>query len=502
VVDSRKVAVIGAGPAGLFTAHLLAREGLSVTLFEGHSKPGGCASYFRGQGEWGFARFDAGATLLNGLSPGSFLRLATDLIGVPLPEFTRTREVQFTTPQAGNFTLEVTSIDALITSLEAAFPVDAKALRRYLPEAFKHSRRLVDLVFGQRLHWPLQTWGDLKFDRRLLFSFIPEMLGLATTFRASFEEELRAAGLSDAFREWVDMNLLITLQCRARDCYPPWGRMGLFFYLFDAGTLPGGMFTLMNALLQSLEAKSAVFMRTPVKRIRRAKDGFHLEVQAKDQEPHEEGGPFDLVVSSAPRWDTLSLLGEPETSEKAWRRYGAETWSAVAAYLVVRDDDTLPAEAFNFHSRNDSGLEAYHSFSRRGDLERVTNGFRAVTVSRHESITEPWPTRDDPAYAGRKAAAGEELLGSFRARYPQIKIVYTSFATPRTFARYTRRRAGSVGGVPLTKANALLGAPGQRTRVPGLYQVGDTSFPGQSVLNFALGAWPTTEKITGRRIKM
>ena len=41
----KKVAVIGAGPAGLSCAHVLAREGIDVTIFEKESKGGGLMTY-------------------------------------------------------------------------------------------------------------------------------------------------------------------------------------------------------------------------------------------------------------------------------------------------------------------------------------------------------------------------------------------------------------------------------------------------------------------------
>lgn len=41
----KKVAVIGAGPAGLSCAHVLAREGISVTIFEKEKKGGGLMTY-------------------------------------------------------------------------------------------------------------------------------------------------------------------------------------------------------------------------------------------------------------------------------------------------------------------------------------------------------------------------------------------------------------------------------------------------------------------------
>jgi glutamate synthase (NADPH/NADH) small chain len=43
--NGKKVAIVGAGPAGLSCAHVLAREGIDVTIFEKESKGGGLMTY-------------------------------------------------------------------------------------------------------------------------------------------------------------------------------------------------------------------------------------------------------------------------------------------------------------------------------------------------------------------------------------------------------------------------------------------------------------------------
>src|SRR5690349_3795512 len=43
--NGKKVAVVGAGPAGLSCAHVLSREGIDVTIFEKESKGGGLMTY-------------------------------------------------------------------------------------------------------------------------------------------------------------------------------------------------------------------------------------------------------------------------------------------------------------------------------------------------------------------------------------------------------------------------------------------------------------------------
>ena len=59
-------------------------------------------------------------------------------------------------------------------------------------------------------------------------------------------------------------------------------------------------------------------------------------------------------------------------------------------------------------------------------------------------------------------------------------------ATPRTFARFTGRPDGRVGGLPQTREWANFRALSHRSGQPGLYLVGDTVFPGAGTIGVTL----------------
>ncbi len=501
---SPKVAVIGAGPAGLAASLLLLREGFRVALFESHSKPGGCASYFRRKTSDGRAMtFDAGATVLNGMAPGQWLERALESCGVALPAYEPLGLLRLRLPGEDPRDLDPRDDKTWIASLLGAFPEEAPR-EAYLAQAARSARLLGELL-PRVPHLPLEKLADLRLSLPTLGGALRLAPDLLKGFRRSFAEELDEQGFGPRFRRFVEMQLLITLQAGAESVHPLYGRMALFFYPQGSGNVRGGFKALMDAMLGAVEKheRGHVAMRTPVLSISPSNDGYEIRTEAK------RWGPFDHVISTLPRFDTLRLRSEGQAAH-AWERHRHECWSANVAYLIVRDHPELPAAPFGAHlsSAPDAtdapgGGDVYVSFSSRGDAERGPAGLRSVTISTH-AHPDAWRdvARGTPGYAAAKAAAGAPLVEAFARSFPEVEILVREFATPKTFQRYTRRREGTVGGLPMTYANTFFRSPSQRTGLRNFWQIGDTSFPGQSVYGTAIGAAACVEKILGRKLKI
>lgn len=85
IETGKRVAVVGAGPAGLSAAHRLAMLGHSVSIFDAHAKPGGLNEYgiasYKAPGDFAQAEVDwlmqiGGITLHNGKALGREITLA------------------------------------------------------------------------------------------------------------------------------------------------------------------------------------------------------------------------------------------------------------------------------------------------------------------------------------------------------------------------------------------------------------------------------------------
>src|SRR5262249_19434423 len=118
---------------------------------------------------------------------------------------------------------------------------------------------------------------------------------------------------------------------------------------------------------------------------------------------------------------------------------------------------------------------------------------RAVSVSTH-SEAAPWWRLSPDGYLERKRAYEERLLAACARAIPGFRagLRFHRSATPRTYATYTGRGNGLVGGVRAELRNALLGALSHRSGLPGLYLCGDSVFPGQGTIGVTLSginAW-------------
>jgi phytoene dehydrogenase-like protein len=82
---------------------------------------------------------------------------------------------------------------------------------------------------------------------------------------------------------------------------------------------------------------------------------------------------------------------------------------------------------------------------------------------------------------------------------PNWTVLRVLPASPRTFARYTGRSAGAVGGPARTVQRPWLqGASSAIALVDNAYLVGDSGFPGQSALAVAVGGARTAHHIADR----
>lgn len=477
------LAVVGSGFGGLSLALAAARRGLSVELFETLKYPGGCAGTFTKKGY----RFDAGATLVSGLRPedplGSWVtQYAPELALSPLDPVVevRTPEFQLSIPaQRQAFVAEI---------LAQSRPRARDGLARFLD----FQGRVADYL-----------WGFLEDPRALPPFHLREALAAAPRalrgvfllpwLGRSLEDVLVHFGVAqeEPLRSHLEALCQITVQCPPQEAEAVVALSVMDYYFRGVREVPGGVGKLAEALVRGIEAEgSKVSLAHRVRSLEPCPGGYRIE--------HRSGvlRARNLAFNGLPEALPELYRGELPAWLETLTQGVRSGWSACMLYLVCEDSEDLPASGGHFDLTRDPrdlrirGNHVFVSVSSRGDRGRAPAGERTVGVSTHLPAADFLERSKDQIQGSVEAcqASMQDTLAKLLPEWAsRIRVRFP--ASPRTFARFTGRPHGLVGGIPRRVGrDAFRGVFGSGIGT-GFYLVGDTVFPGASVQATALGGY-------------
>ena len=472
------VVVIGSGIGGLVTATQLAAKGAKVLVLERYLIPGGSGGYFEREGY----RFDVGASMIFGFGDRGTTNLLTralDAVDMKLETFADPVQIHYHLPD--DLDLKVhRDYEAFLQELIAIFPHEETGIRGFYGECWN--------VFNCLNSMELLSLEEPRYLMRVFFQKPLSCLGLARYLPLNAGDIARKHIKDPKLLQFIDMECYLWSVVTADKT--PMINAGMVFSDRHYGGInypQGGVGQIAQKLADGLsKAGGEIKYQARVTNIL-MENGKAVGVKLADNTEYRA----KRVVSNATRWDTFGKLLPPEYTppkEKKWQQRYQKSPSFLSLHLGVAAD-VLPeaTECHHILLENWQDMEKsegtiFVSIPTLLDPSLAPPGHHIIHTFTPSWIEE-WQGLSTQEYQEKKEAAAAKLIDRLEAIFPKLSagLDYQEVGTPRTHRRFLGREDGTYGPVPRRKLAGLLGMPFNRTSIPGLYCVGDSTFPGQGL---------------------
>ncbi len=468
------VVVIGTGMGSLTTACLLAQKELNCLVLEQNYLAGGCtSSYWRK----GFV-FESGATTLVGLDEGMPLRWLIDTLGIKTLSPTRL-EVPMQVHLANGETItRHQDLDAWITEAERVFGV--KNQRKFWKFCYQISQfvwqtslkqtafpptRLADL-------WHCATHTNLQQLYYAQYAFYT-MDGLLKKFDLDKNQ---------LFVDFVNEQLLITAQNYAPEVNILFGATALCYTNYGNYYVDGGLINLINPFLAYLQAQGAtVQMRETVENIVYQAGKYQIQT-------NKDIYTSKYLISGIPINNLLDIYAGKY--QQHWHKKiltSENLHSAFQMGLAFRGTQARACVHHQIHLSEPlqevQARSLFLSLNHTKDHTRSDEaGYTVASVSTHLHHPEKNIIAD-------KKAVEEAIINTLQTHgfLNPTDIVYQHSSAQKSWAKWTGRKYGFVGGYPQLKRIKPWQMPATRIDGKGAYLCGDTAYPGQGIPGVVLG---------------
>lgn len=492
----RPIVVIGAGIGGLTAAALLAHRGYPVLLLEQANLPGGCASTFKRRG----FTFDVGATQVAGLEPGGIHHRIFSELDLEIPAATPCDPACAVYLPGETSPIKVyRDPDRWQAERQQQFP-GSEPFWQLLADLFRYSWAFQsrEPVLPPRNPWDF--W-------QLVQALRPDtLLTLPHTF-STVGDALRRYGLAAdrRLRTFLDLQLKLYSQVNAEETALLYAATALSVSQSPQGLfhLQGSMQVLSDRLVTALERDGGrLLLRHTVEKIH-TQAGRAEAVTIRDQKTGEVWKQAtSQVVANVTVQNLVQLLGE--ATPRGYQHRVEKLPPASGAFVLYLgvDQQAIPADCpphlqflYDYSSPIGENNSLFVSVSHPGD-GRAPAGKATIIAS---SFTDPtaWWNLDESTYRAMKQRYTDQAiarLGQF-FRLDETTLLHQEAATPRSFAHYTGRDRGVVGG--LGQRISTFGPFGfaNRTPVQQLWLVGDSTHPGEGTAGVSYSALTVVRQI-------
>ncbi|WP_293021875.1 carotenoid isomerase [Moorena sp. SIO3I8] len=484
--------VIGSGIGGLVTATQLAAKGASVLVLESYIIPGGSSGYFEREGY----RFDVGASMIFGFGTKGTTNLLTralEAVNVSLETIPDPVQIHYHLP--GDLELKVhRDYENFLQELTAHFPDQRQGIRKFYDECWK--------VFNCLNAMDLLSLEEIRYLTRVFFQHPLACLGLV---------KYLPQNVGDIARKYIsDLQLLkfIDMECYCWSVVPadktPMINAGMVFSDRHYGGINypvGGVGKIAQKLVEGLEkAGGQILYKARVGKILLEK-GKAVGVQLVNGKEYRA----KRIVSNATRWDTFEKLvpaDQMPAVERKWQQRYQKSPGFLSLHLGVKADVLPPGTECHHIVLEDWGKmedaegTIFVSIPTLLDPNLAPEGYH-VFHTFTPSWMEDWQGLSPREYENKKEEAAGCLIERLETIFPGLDagLDYMEVGTPRSHRRFLNRMDGTYGPIPRRKLMGLLGMPFNRTAIPGLYCVGDSTFPGQGLNAVAFSGFACAHRI-------
>lgn len=490
--DNYDAIVIGSGIGGLVTATQLASKGARVLVLERYIIPGGSAGYFE---EAGY-RFDVGASMIFGFGTEGTTNLLTralEAVNKRIETIPDPVQIHYHLPN--HLELKVhRDYDAFISELSSRFPHERQGIRKFYDECWK--------IFNCLNAMELLSLEEPRYLTRVFFQHPLACLGLV---------KYLPQNVGDIARRYIqdpDLLKFIDIECYCWSVVPadltPAINAGMVFSDRHYGGInypKGGVGKIAETLAEGLEkAGGEIRYGARVTEILlEGRQAVGVKLASGEQLYARR------IVSNATRWDTFEKLlpsAEKPLSEQKWQQRYQKSPGFLSLHMGVEADVLTPTTECHhiilddWERMEDQEGTLFVSIPTLLDPDLAPEGYHIIHAFTPDWM-ERWQGLSPTEYEQRKEEAAWRIVDRLEAVFPGLDagLDYLSVGTSRTHRRFLGREDGTYGPIPQRKLPGLLTMPFNRTAVPGLYCVGDSTFPGQGLNAVAFSGFACAHRI-------
>ena len=481
--------VIGSGIGGLVTATQLAAKGAQVLVLESYLIPGGSAGYFDREGY----RFDVGASMIFGFGTQGTTNLLTralEAVNVSLETIPDPVQIHYHLPNDLKVKVH-RDYEKFLQELTAYFPHEQQGIRQFYDECWK--------VFNCLNRMDLLSLEEPRYLTRVFFQHPLACLGLV---------KYLPQNAGDVARKYIKDPLLlkfIDIECYIWSVVPadltPMINAGMVFSDRHYGGInypKGGVGQIAQKLADGLEkAGGEIKYQARVTKIV-TENNRAVGVKLASGEVYRA----KRIISNSTRWDTFEKLlpkEEMPASEKKWQQRYEKSPSFLNLHLGIKAE-LLPASTECHHilvedwDKMDETI--FVSIPTLLDPDLAPAGHHIIHTFTPNWV-EDWQNLSQDEYEQKKEAVAGKIIKRLEQIFPGLDAAldYMEVGTPRTHRRFLNRFDGTYGPIPRRKLMGLLGMPFNRTSIPGLYCVGDSTFPGQGLNAVAFSGFACAHRV-------